>query len=189
MLFTCHKNCPYKIRVCSMNRMAFMIFLLFTLNTIAATDTTKTKQQYDINDPRNPDCPCHKYQKLAEEEYALKYGSSKNNEAPIAVKGSKTNTNFSHFESPNIPEAQIVTQTEQQIRQKKDVESKNKKENEFVTIIKPVRYGDMTKSVNTRPHCKKTLWHKKIAFRFYLIGKRLKSVKIRPRHHLCFKWN
>ena len=26
--------------------------------------------QYDINDPRNPDCPCHKYQQQAEEEYA-----------------------------------------------------------------------------------------------------------------------
>lgn len=26
--------------------------------------------KYDINDPRNPNCPCHKYQKLADEEYA-----------------------------------------------------------------------------------------------------------------------
>lgn len=25
---------------------------------------------YDLNDPRNPDCPCHKAQKLAEQEYA-----------------------------------------------------------------------------------------------------------------------
>jgi hypothetical protein len=25
--------------------------------------------KYDINDPRNPLCPCHKYQKLANEEY------------------------------------------------------------------------------------------------------------------------
>lgn len=28
-------------------------------------------QQYDINDPRNPDCPCHKMQELAEKEFAL----------------------------------------------------------------------------------------------------------------------
>jgi len=27
-------------------------------------------RQYDINDPRNPDCPCHKYQQQAENEYA-----------------------------------------------------------------------------------------------------------------------
>lgn len=25
--------------------------------------------KYDINDPRNPDCPCHKYQKIADREY------------------------------------------------------------------------------------------------------------------------
>ncbi len=30
-------------------------------------DSTKTK--YDINDPRNPNCPCHQYQKMADEEY------------------------------------------------------------------------------------------------------------------------
>lgn len=30
-------------------------------------DSSKTK--YDINDPRNPHCPCHKYQKLADDEY------------------------------------------------------------------------------------------------------------------------
>ena len=29
----------------------------------------KTQTTFDINDPRNPHCPCHKYQKLADEEY------------------------------------------------------------------------------------------------------------------------
>ncbi len=33
---------------------------------LAAGDTSK---KYPIDDPRNPDCPCHKYQKLADEEY------------------------------------------------------------------------------------------------------------------------
>jgi hypothetical protein len=28
------------------------------------------QEKFDINDPRNPDCPCHKLQKQAEEEYA-----------------------------------------------------------------------------------------------------------------------
>jgi hypothetical protein len=28
-------------------------------------------QKYDINDPRNPDCPCHKMQQLAEKEFAM----------------------------------------------------------------------------------------------------------------------
>jgi hypothetical protein len=28
-------------------------------------------QQYDINDPRNPDCPCHKMQQLADKEFLM----------------------------------------------------------------------------------------------------------------------
>lgn len=41
--------------------------LSFSLCAKAQGDTSKVK--YDINDPRNPDCPCHQYQKLAEQEY------------------------------------------------------------------------------------------------------------------------
>lgn len=33
------------------------------------TDPDSTKQKYELNDPRNPDCPCHAAQKLADEEY------------------------------------------------------------------------------------------------------------------------
>jgi hypothetical protein len=29
----------------------------------------KAQATFDINDPRNPHCPCHKYQKLADDEY------------------------------------------------------------------------------------------------------------------------
>ena len=42
-------------------------FSVLPLKAIPPKDTTK--QQFDLNDPRNPHCPCHKYQKQAEEEY------------------------------------------------------------------------------------------------------------------------
>jgi len=50
------------------------IFLLFALllsvfNTEAFNPPDSLKSKYALNDPRNPNCPCHKYQKLAEEEY------------------------------------------------------------------------------------------------------------------------
>jgi hypothetical protein len=38
------------------------LFLFFSI--------TAQTSQYDINDPRNPHCPCHKYQKIADEEFA-----------------------------------------------------------------------------------------------------------------------
>jgi hypothetical protein len=55
--------------------MTFMVvlFIFFFKSSFSreSDDTTKKAvSTYDINDPRNPDCPCHKYQKLADEEYA-----------------------------------------------------------------------------------------------------------------------
>ena len=41
----------------------FLLVLFFAVNLKSQTS------KYDINDPRNPHCPCHKYQKLADEEY------------------------------------------------------------------------------------------------------------------------
>jgi hypothetical protein len=38
----------------------------------------KGQTAYPINDPRNPDCPCHKYQKLADEEFKKLLASSNN---------------------------------------------------------------------------------------------------------------
>jgi hypothetical protein len=51
------------------------LFLGFFLvpKTSAASDNTVVPDtnivKYDLNDPRNPDCPCHKAQQLAEAEY------------------------------------------------------------------------------------------------------------------------
>lgn len=36
-------------------------------------------EKYELNDPRNPDCPCHKYQKSAEEEYKQLLAKKENN--------------------------------------------------------------------------------------------------------------
>jgi hypothetical protein len=40
------------------------LLLCFFSNSFSQDPTN-----YPLNDPRNPNCPCHKYQKLAEEEY------------------------------------------------------------------------------------------------------------------------
>jgi hypothetical protein len=46
---------------------------LFLPKTSAASDNSVVPDtnivKYDLNDPRNPDCPCHKAQQLAEDEY------------------------------------------------------------------------------------------------------------------------
>lgn len=48
-----------------------LLFLISTQLSFAGTDTTKAgDQQFPLNDPRNPNCPCHKLQKQAEDEFA-----------------------------------------------------------------------------------------------------------------------
>lgn len=52
--------------------MKILTFVLFCFqfsfaNAIVKEDSLKSR--FDLNDPRNPQCPCHKYQKLADEEY------------------------------------------------------------------------------------------------------------------------
>lgn len=55
----------------STTALIVLLFLLFSLSSFAITDTTKSiDQHYALNDPRNPDCPCHKFQKQAEDEFA-----------------------------------------------------------------------------------------------------------------------
>lgn len=41
--------------------------LLMVVSTVVFSQTNN--QHYDLYDPRNPDCPCHKLQKQAENEY------------------------------------------------------------------------------------------------------------------------
>lgn len=51
----------------------FAIFFcfLFFVKTIVA-------QEYELNDPRNPNCPCHHYQKMAEDEFQKKQQKQNN---------------------------------------------------------------------------------------------------------------
>jgi len=60
----------------------FFFLLIFSAPKIsfAIGDTipSDTTAKYDLWDPRNPNCPCHQYQKLADEEYARLHAQNNN---------------------------------------------------------------------------------------------------------------
>lgn len=58
------------------------MYLILFLNISNA----QVEQNYSINDPRNPNCPCHQYQKLADDEFKNLAANSdkKNSEAIVA---------------------------------------------------------------------------------------------------------
>lgn len=55
-------------------RYGMMCFLLLLgahlLGAPGGAETDSTKNKFPIDDPRNPNCPCHKYQEQADREYA-----------------------------------------------------------------------------------------------------------------------
>lgn len=50
------------------------LFLLFSCSMFAQENNGT---EYDLNDPRNPNCPCHKYQQAADEEYQRELNKQK----------------------------------------------------------------------------------------------------------------
>jgi hypothetical protein len=67
----------------------FWVFLfMIPFSFLNAQDTL----DYGLNDPRNPKCPCHKYQKIADEEYKKITASAKGTSSA----SSRTNSSASH---------------------------------------------------------------------------------------------
>jgi hypothetical protein len=50
-------------------RLKFVVLILCAGFKGFTIGEDSLKGKYGINDPRNPKCPCHKYQKLADDEY------------------------------------------------------------------------------------------------------------------------
>lgn len=66
------------------NKSGILTALIFLFVNVLFAQTS-----YPINDPRNPNCPCHKYQKLADEEYKklLAQNNAVSNEKGISDDG------------------------------------------------------------------------------------------------------
>lgn len=61
---------------------------------MSAFNNDTLKNKYELNDPRNSNCPCHKYQKLADEEFKKLnknniIGMGNSNSTPTQIVSSK----------------------------------------------------------------------------------------------------
>lgn len=92
------------------------LFLLFSCSIIAQENNGT---EYDINDPRNPNCPCHKYQKAADEEYQREL-NKQNMIVQVANVGSSTFT--------------IIDSSKYIINKDKEIKEHEKTEEKEVTI-------------------------------------------------------
>lgn len=73
-------------------KVVFFILFVFQLGFANALslkeDSLSTK--FPLNDPRNPNCECHKYQKLADDEFDKLFGKG------IAVNSDKKKSNYTN---------------------------------------------------------------------------------------------
>ena len=51
-----------------------LLCLQFSFANALSLKEDSLSAKYSINDPRNPNCPCHQYQKLADEEFNKLFG-------------------------------------------------------------------------------------------------------------------
>jgi hypothetical protein len=57
--------------------LCFLLLLgAHLLGAPGGAETDSTRGRYPLNDPRNPDCPCHKYQEQADREYAKLFATN-----------------------------------------------------------------------------------------------------------------
>lgn len=66
-----HFLTKHKRRANLVSSFVFFFLLVSFQNMVAATVSSKDslKKKLSINDPRNPRCPCHYYQQLAQKEF------------------------------------------------------------------------------------------------------------------------
>lgn len=94
----------------------FFMLLLFCPNkSFASTDSLvgDTTVKYDLNDPRNPNCPCHDAQKKADEEYRkLQEQQAKeqaNQNGNTQTNNNPTNNNPDNSNGGNSSDSTIAT--------------------------------------------------------------------------------
>ncbi len=68
-------------------KIILILFIISYYSKATRFNNDSLKNKYELNDPRNPNCPCHKYQKLAEEEFKKLNQNNTN-----AITNSKFNT-------------------------------------------------------------------------------------------------
>lgn len=95
------------IKKCGLTKSALFLILMILTNFLFAKSITPPdtlKSEYPINDPRNPNCPCHAQQKLADEEYKQYLLALNNNNKEVKPNTNNVNVGAQNLEIKNTLE-------------------------------------------------------------------------------------
>jgi hypothetical protein len=93
-------------------KVVFFILFVFQLGFANALSLKEDSlsAKYSINDPRNPNCPCHQYQKLADEEFNKLFGKG------ITANSDKNRSNYTNSFTGNSDRNIKTIHTSKKIR-------------------------------------------------------------------------
>lgn len=171
----------FKIIFCLL-RTAFCL-LVCCQPVNAQTDGT----QYPISDPRNPNCPCHAQQKLADEEYKRELEKNKNQaqHTNIIVQNDRANIIPNQIADQPLPQGNLENNIAPELPQLASAPLQKPEINFSLNIAKPSFGGSGGGSYKYKSH-----YWKKTSFK---AKRKLKKTfqhkkKIKINHSSCFKW-
>ncbi len=170
---------------------ALRLFILLLLFSSPAFSQNTGNQEYDINDPRNPNCPCHKLQQLADDEY----NRIQNDDNRQNNKVNEQNQLFASNNFNNIN--QFDNNDNQQIQQVLNVNnfnpidnngndnSSNQVKRDFNFKSRELSIGSGSSGSRAKKKKSGTAFYKKLN-RAKLKHSKIK--KVRPNYAVCYKW-
>lgn len=182
----------------------FMGLLFFLLIKISLAQPVNTiNQEYDLNDPRNPNCPCHKYQKMADDEFkklqkkdksnhSEKIADKENRQNKISQKKNKSNLSEKIAENQKTADNQLEKMPEENTPNQPEgiVEDENKQNiNAQKTQVKVKESSVVSgNSDYSKKHKRKKLTGRMHKFTNFFTLKPNKTRKVKPIYSICFKW-
>ncbi len=167
---------------------ALRLFIFFFFFSSNAFSQNVGNQQYDLNDPRNPDCPCHKLQKLADDEY----NKIKNNDIQQQFASNLNVSNLNNIDNNIIvqdnnfnPRQNNFKQLDNQVDNVGNDNSSQQAKRDFSPNRSTSSVGSGSSGSKVKKKKSGQLLRKKL-YRAKLKNSKIR--KVRPNYSVCYKW-
>lgn len=160
----------------------FILFFMFSSNGFAQNIQS---QQYDINDPRNPNCPCHKLQQMADDEYNKIQNDDNRQINKITDQNQLLASNLNKLDNNDNEQQLLNVRNFNTIDDNGSDNSSNQVKRDFNFKSRELSIGSGSSGSRVKKKKTGTEFYKKIK-RAKLKHSKIK--KVRPNYAVCYKW-
>ena len=165
---------------------ALRLFILILLFSNSAFSQNLGNQEYDINDPRNPNCPCHKLQQMADDEYNKIQNDNNRQNNNLNVQNQLFASNFNKNDNNNDEQRQLLNvRNFNPIDNNGSDNSSNQVKRDFNFKSRDLSIGSESSGSRVKKKKSGTAFYKKLN-RAKLKHSKIKKVK--PNYSVCYKW-